>query len=157
MALHLLYVIKNNLKMRKITLFLFLIAICFSQVSFAQKIKFKKGVVTVDGTPVMNYDASLTIVELSSLDDKNTIILKQIRDSEFTNGEVYSKITFIPQKKHLTSRSYIFTKKLLVKKLLKSKIIDVKGTFNESKIDNFIARYDEKVEKEKKEIRIIID
>jgi len=142
----------------KKTILLLTLLIGMFQVTQAQKIKFKKGVVSVDGIPVMNYESDVQTTELTSLDDKNTILLKNIRESEYTNGEVYSKITFAEQKKSLTSKSYIFTRKALIKKLLKNKIIDADGNFNPSKIDKFIMKYDEKIESPKtKEIRIIVN
>ncbi len=133
-----------------------LVLISALQVANAQKIKFKKGVVTADGKPILNYENSILTKEFTTLDDAQTIILKFIHDSEYTNGETYCKVIFVEQNKSFTSRSYIFTKKILVKKLLKSKLIDANGNFNSSKIDKFIMKYDEKVEDQKKEVHIII-
>ncbi len=112
----------------------------------AQKIKFKKGIVLINGKECLKYDDSdPNNVMISTLDDNQTVYLKFIRTGIGRNDGLFIKIIFVEQKKSLTSKSYIFTKKLLVKKLISNKVLD-NCKFNESKIDKFIMRYDEDIE-----------
>jgi len=140
------------MKMKKIILlFILLMSIGLVQ---AQKIKFKKGIVYIDGKECLKYDSTdPNNVEISNLDDTQTIFLKFIRTGKGPNDGLYTKVTFVEQNKSLTSQSYIFTKKLLVKKLIKNGVLK-NGEFNPAKIDKFIMRYDEKVDK--KPIKILI-
>jgi len=131
--------------MKKILL-LTLLFICVSGTVNAQKIKFKKGKVIIDSKECLNYESSSTNAEISTEDDKQTIILKYIRTGVGQNGGLYTKVVFIEQDKSFTSKSYIFNKKLLVKKLISDKVlIDCK--IDESKINKFVMKYDEGIEK----------
>jgi len=139
--------------MKKIALlFIMLMSVGMTQ---AQKIKFKKGKVFIDGKECLLYDSSdPNNVEISDLDGNQTVLLKFIRTGVGQNGGLYTKIIFVEQKKSLTSKSFVFTKKLFVKKLLKSGVLrDCK--FDTRKIDKFIMRYDEKVEERPVKILII--
>ena len=132
----------------KKTLFILLLTFSVGLVH-AQKVKFKKGKVFVDGKECLAYDSSNpNNVELTSLDDEQTVILQFIRPE---SEPMYTKITFLEQKKSFTSRSYIFTKKNLVKKLISAKVL-VDCQFNEDKIDKFVRRYDEDIHEAKKVI-----
>lgn len=111
----------------------------------AQKIKFKKGVVTVDDVECLNYDSSATNVEYNTLDNSNTFILKFIRTGVGQNGGLYTKVVFVEQNKSFTSKSYIFSKSLLVKKLIADEVLK-DCSIDESKLDKFILKYDEGVE-----------
>ena len=130
--------------MKKITLLLLmLMSIGVLQ---AQKIKFKKGIVLIDGKKCLKYDNSdSNVIEISSLDGSQTIFLKFIRTGVGFNDGLYTKIIFVEQNKSFTSKSYIFTRKLLVKKLLKDGVIN-NCMFDTNKIDRFIMRYDEDIE-----------
>lgn len=113
----------------------------------AQKIQYKDGSVTVDGTECLTYTKGPTHVEVTTLDGNHTVLLKYIRTGEGPNGGLYYKIIFVQQQKSLTTRSYNFTKKLLVKKLMQSNVLnDCK--IDESKIDRFILTYDENIEEQ---------
>jgi hypothetical protein len=112
----------------------------------AQKVKLKKGIVSIDKEECLKYDSedSNNFV-LMNMDESQTIFLKYIRTGVGANGGLYTKIIFSEQEKSLTSKSYIFTKKMLINKLLSSGVIS-ECEFDESKIDKFIQRYDEKIE-----------
>jgi len=125
-------------------LIILLVLISFGSVQ-AQKIKFKKGTVTVDGVECLKYESDASNVVITNLDDSQTIFLKFIRTGVGHNGGLYTKIIFAEQEKSFTSKSYIFTKKLLVKKLIKDNLIK-ECKFDASKIDKFIMRYDENIE-----------
>ena len=130
----------------KKTLLLLLVLFTFVGMANAQKIKFKKGKVLVDGVECLNYDSSdPNQVMISTLDNSQTIFLKSIRTGVGQNDGLYSKVVFAEQKKSLTSRSYIFTRGILVKKLISNKVLD-NCTIDPSKMDNFILRYDEQIE-----------
>lgn len=138
--------------MKKIILFLMLASIGVLQ---AQKVKFEKRSVFIDDVKCLKYDASdPNNVMISDLEGKQTIYLKFIRTGVGHNGGLYTKIVFAEQKKSFTSQSYIFTRKLLVKKMIKDELIK-NCTFDESKMDKFIMRYDENV-KERNNTSIII-
>jgi len=111
----------------------------------AQKIQFKKGIVLIDGKECLKYDNSdPNNVVISNLEGTQTIYLKFIRPEVGHNCGLYTQIIFVEQNKSFTSSSYIFTKRLLIKKFLKNGIInDYK--FDVSKIDKFIMRYDESI------------
>lgn len=130
--------------MKKLCLAL-LVLLCASGVSLAQDIKFKKGKVLVDGEECMTYDSSASVVEFNTKNGDQTILLKFIRTGVGPNGGLYSKVTFVEQDKSFTARSYIFNKKLLVKKLILDEVM-IDCQVDESKIDKFLMRYDEGIE-----------
>tara|TARA_R110000850_G_scaffold180700_3_gene306191 strand:+ start:391 stop:801 length:411 start_codon:yes stop_codon:yes gene_type:complete len=111
----------------------------------AQNIKFKKGDVLIDGVSCLDYTSSSTNAEIITKDGNQTIILKYIRTGVGHNGGLYTKVVFVEHEKSFTSKSYIFNKKLLVKKLLSDAVI-VDCGIDESKIDKFIMKYDEGIE-----------
>jgi len=133
--------------MNKIKTVIFLVIILFSGNNlFSQSVKFKKDKVLVDGKEcLIDNSSNANNVELTTNDGKQTIFLKFIRTGIGQNGGLYTKIIFFEQNKSFTSRSYIFTKKLLVKKLLSDKVI-VDCEINEENIDKFIMKYDENIE-----------
>lgn len=130
--------------MKKITLLLLmLMSIGILQ---AQKIKFKKGIVFIDGKECLKYDSSdPNNVVISNLEESQTVYLKFIRTGIGQNGGLFTKIIFAEQNKSFTSRSYIFTKKLLINKFLTDGILN-DCIFDISKVDTFIMRYDENIE-----------
>ena len=129
----------------KKNILLLIIAISVTQLQ-AQSIKFKKDKVLIDKEECLNYDkADANNLEISTLDGEQTVFLKFIRTGVGQNGGLYSKIIFVEEKKSMTSRSYIFTKKLLVKKLLSAGVL-VDCALDEAKIDKFILKYDEGIE-----------
>ena len=73
------------------------------------------------------------------------IILKYIRTGVGQNGGLYTKVIFVEQKKSFTSKSYIFNKKLLIKKLLSNKVLK-DCEINQNKIEKFLIKYDEGIE-----------
>ncbi len=131
--------------MKKI-IFLLLFSVGTSGLIQAQKIKFKNNKVLVDKVECLSYDSSdPNNVVISTLDDSQTIFLKFIRPGIGRNGGLFTKIIFVEQEKSFTSKSFIFSKSLLVKKLINDKVIK-DCAFDESKIDKFITRYDENIE-----------
>lgn len=119
--------------------------VCIIGTVNAQKIKFQKEKVLVDGIECMNYDSSPDYVELTSNQENQTIILKFVRIGEGQNQSMYTKVIFVEQEKSLSSKSYTFTKKLLVKKLIEENVLQ-DCTIDQSKINKFVMKYDEGIE-----------
>ena len=127
---------------KKLLLSLFVLAI--SQKAFCQDIIFKKDVISVDGKECLKVnDRDPNNVSFMDLAGNEIFFLKFMHNSRY--GPLYTKITFLNQKLTLTSMSYGFTKKLLVKKLLAD------GTLTNcvlipAKAESFVLKYDEKIE-----------
>ncbi len=122
-----------------------IVTICTMGTINAQKIKFKKGNVLVDDVECLTYESNSTTVELVTKDGSQTIILKYIRTGVGHNGGLYNKVVFVEQDKSFTSKSYIFNKGNLTKKLITEGVI-TDCNVDESKIDKFILKYDESIE-----------
>ena len=86
-------------------------------------------------------------ITFSDLEGNEIVFLKYIHDTKIhdTYVSLYNKITFIQQKKSFTSKDYIYTKALLVKRLINEKILE-NCKINSSKLDVFIMKFDENVE-----------
>lgn len=127
----------------------------FSFFSFAQEIKFKKGLIVIDDKECLKYEDDQIVVTYKNLNDEDIVILKYLKDN---NQELYCKVIFVDTKKELTRSSYIFTRKDLVSKLLKSGVIK-ECNLVENTIENFILKFDEKIEEkmknEKRDVIII--
>lgn len=121
--------------------FFLLIALVFSAAVSAQDIDFKKGQVLIDGNPCLKYESDPNNVTYSTLDGTEIVILKFIR----VHGILYNKVVFLESGEEFTSQNYIYTKKLLVEKLLKSNtLVDCKLV--PEKVKTFCIKNDEKVE-----------
>ena len=82
-------------------------------------------------------------VSFTDMEGNDLIFLRFIHNSKF--AKLYTKVTFIDQKLSFTSQSYIYTKKLLIKKLINNNVIqDCK--INVANLEKFIMKYDENVE-----------
>ena len=111
----------------------------------ARKLFFKKGVVFVEGKECLKYDSTdPNNVSFSDLEGNEIFFLKFIHNSRY--GSVYNKITFIDQKLTFTSQSYVFSKKLLIKKLLADKTL-FECKLDAEKVEKFVMKYDENVER----------
>jgi hypothetical protein len=121
---------------------LVLISISFAQ---AQNVKFKKGIVYSNTNECLRYSESANVVELKSIDGTQTVLLKFIRTGVGPNEGLYTKVIFVEQNKSFTSRSYIFTKKLLVSKMIFDGLL-TDCIYDYTKLDVFIAKYDERIE-----------
>lgn len=126
--------------MKKITLTLSLLLI--SLLSYSQEIKIKNDIVSIDGKECFKISGDPNNVSFSDLEGNEIIFLKYVHNSNY--GKLYNKIVFLDKKISFTSK-FIFTKKLLIKKLLADQ------TLNECKLDNekvekFVMKYDENIE-----------
>src|SRR5690242_10627958 len=115
---------------------------CFA---FSQDFDIKKNSVWIDGKECLKInDSDPNNVSFYDLQGNELFFLKFIHNSIY--GSLYTKITFLDQKLSFTSKSYIFTKKLLLKKLLGDNVItDCK--LDPAKVERFVLKYDENVER----------
>ena len=109
----------------------------------AQKIKIKKNTVYVDGNECLTISGNSNNVSFSDMDGNELFFLKFIHNSRYAS--LYTKVTFFEEDLSFTSASYVFTKKLLIKKLVSD------GTLKDcklisKKVKRFIQKYDENVE-----------
>ena len=116
-----------------------------SLLGFSQDIKIDDDIVLIDGQECLKISGDANNVSISDLEGNEIIFMKFIHNSRF--GSVYNKITFLDQKLSFTSQSYIFTKKLLIKKLLEDKTLN-ECKLDPEKVERFVLKYDENVERE---------
>ncbi|MCL9804944.1 hypothetical protein NAT51_05410 [Flavobacterium amniphilum] len=115
-----------------------------SQMGFSQEIKIKDDIVTVDGKECLKInDSDANNVSILDLEGNEIIFLKFIHNSRY--ARLYTKVTFLKEKLTFTSSSYIFTKKLLIKKLLADNTLE-NCKLNPEKVERFVLKYDESVE-----------
>jgi hypothetical protein len=116
----------------------------FFYTAFCQDIDFKKGIVLIDGKECIKMSREDNVsISFTDMEGNDLVFLRFIHDSKY--AKLYNKITFPGQKLSLTSQSYIYTKKMLIKKLIKDKVIqDCK--INLENLEKFILKYDENVE-----------
>lgn len=117
----------------------------------AQKIKIKKKIVYIDGEKCLEIGGDANNVSFFDLDGNEIIFLKYIRDSRY--ADLYTKVTFLDKKISFTSKSYIFTKKLLIKKLLSDRTLK-DCQLNQDKVENFVLKFDENVENEQIKVEV---
>ena len=125
------------------TLLVLLLSLFFAS-SFSQDIDFKKGIVLVDGKECIKMSKEDAVsISFTDMEGNDLIFLRFIHNSKF--AKLYTKVTFIDQKLSFTSQSYIYTKKLLIKKLINNNVIqDCK--INVANLEKFIMKYDENAE-----------
>lgn len=129
--------------MRKILIIIFLLGARYS--SFSQDVDFKKNIVLVDGKECIkmsNEDA--VSVSYSDMEGNELIMMRFIHGSRY--GSVYNKVVFLNEKLSFTSQSYVYTKKMLIKRLVKDKVIE-NCKINRENLEKFIMKYDEDIEK----------
>ncbi len=120
----------------------------------AQKIKIKKGVIYVDDVECLSTDGDPINISFYDAEGDEIIFMKYLDDPK--DGENYMKITFLDQKLSLTSKSILFTRKMLIRRLLSSKTIE-NCMLNQDKVERFILKYDENVERDAINVNINID
>ena len=125
---------------------LFFTGVCMllTGLAFGQEIDIKNDIVSIDGKECLKISGGSNDVSISDMEGNEIIFLKFIHDSKY--AKLYNKVTFLDQRISFTSKSYIFTKKLLIKKLVADKtLVDCK--LNPEKVEKFVLKYDESVEK----------
>ena len=122
-----------------------------TNLALSQEVKIKKDIVYVDDKECLKIGGDANNVSIYDLEGNEIIFLKFIHNSKY--GSVYNKVTFINQKKSFTSQSYVFTKSLLIKKLLSDKTL-INCVLDDAKVENFVMKYDENIEKQNITIEI---
>lgn len=123
---------------------LLLLTVFIVELMQAQSIDVKKGIIYVDGKECLKVDKSdPNSVSIADLNDNDIIYLKYIHNTRYAS--LYNKIIFLHAHETFTSKTFIYTVKLLMKRLLDTKVID-NCTLNPDRIDNFVLKYDENVE-----------
>lgn len=127
------------------TKFSFFLFLFFNTLLFSQKLEIKKDIVYVDGKECLKIISSdPNNIAIADLEGKEIIFLKFIHDSKYAS--LYNKITFLEQNLQLTSKSYIFNKRLLLKKLVESNVLN-NCKLDPDKVKTFVLKYDENVER----------
>ncbi|GAB5563962.1 MAG: hypothetical protein Wins2KO_10250 [Winogradskyella sp.] len=129
--------------MKKSTLLSVIMSLCFVAFLNAQKIKIKKNTVYVDGQECLKVSGDSNNVSFSDLEGNEIFFLKFIHNSRYAS--LYTKVTFFKEDLSFTSASYIFSKKLLIKKLLADGTLKDCNLVSE-KVKRFVKKYDENVE-----------
>ncbi len=111
----------------------------------AQDVNIKKKTVYVDGEACLNIVThnpnSFSVVDPN---DELVCNVKYIHNSPYIPG-MYQKITFANTDLEITTSTYIFTKKSLVKHLITHKVLD-NCSVDSDKLPNFVSAYDENIE-----------
>jgi len=136
----------------KHSLTILFLTLCMSMMQ-AQKIKIKKGVIYVDGENCLTTEGYPVNTSFYDTDGEEIIFMKYL---ETKKGETYAKVTFLDQKLSLTSKSIVFTRKMLLRRLLTNKVIE-NCKLNPEKVERFILKFDEQVEKDDINVNVIID
>src|ERR1051325_11261940 len=127
----------------KPSLFIALLLLALIPQMQAQDIDVKKGIIYVDGKEGLKVDKSdPNSVSISDLQGNDLVYLKYIHDTKYAS--LYNKIIFLHNRETFTSKTYIYTVKLLMKKLLDNKVI-VNCALDPARIDNFVLKHDEDV------------
>lgn len=132
---------KNNIQTVFKSLFIIAGSMLFCFCGHAQDISFKDHIVTIDSKECLKVAGDPNNVVFSTMNDEEVIILKFIR----ATGNLYTKVIFVNEKKSLTSRTYIFNKKNLIKNLVQTKALE-DCKLVEKKLEIFILKYDERIE-----------
>lgn len=135
-------------------LFAALLCMTFINVIQAQKIKIKKGVIYVVDEKCLTTDGDPVNISFYDLEGEEIVFMKYLDDKY--DGDTYVKVTFLDQKLSFTSKSYIFTRKMLIKRLLETKTIE-NCKLNQDKVERFILKYDENIESDDINVNITID
>ncbi len=137
-------------------LFLTILVITFTTISFAQKIKIKKNEVTVDGTHILNYEKSSGYnFSIYDLNDDEIIFFKYHNNetSEYYDDDYFILQFFNEDMKIETTESGWVPISLSTKKyaqkflgwLMKEKVMDKTGQINAEKLKRFAQKYEENI------------
>lgn len=110
----------------------------------AQKVKLKKGVVYVDDAECLKQEGKLVPgYTFSSLAGDELFYVGSANDGR----NPYWRLTFLKEKKSISYRATFPTNKALITKLVSEGVLVDCATINYDKVDTFIAKYDERIDK----------
>lgn len=117
----------------------------FCSSAFCQDVDFKKNIVVIDGKECITMSQEDAVsISYADMEGNELLFLRFIHGSKY--GSLYNKVTFVDQKLSFTSQSYIYTRKMLIQKLVQNKVIqDCK--INLENLQKFILKYDEDIER----------
>ena len=122
---------------------------------FSQDVKIKKDVVYIDGNQCFTIVDDMVSASFFDESDTEVIYMQWIHNSTYGGGETYSKIFFPEQDLSFTHQSYVYTKKMLLKEMLRDRTM--KGCeINPEKLIRFVERHDENIERDVPQININI-
>lgn len=115
-----------------------------NSIANAQDVDLKKGVMYLDGKECLKYDGKeVPGYTFTNLAGEELFFIGFAKDYSGT----YWRLTFLKQKTKLSYRYAFASKKAVLAKMVKDGVLS-NCTLNEEKIENFIAKYDEHLDKE---------
>ncbi len=129
-----------DFQMKTSIFFSLLCAALFALPVHAQKVKFKKQIMYVDGVECLRFKGNPTVFTYSNLEGEEVIFLKFLRHK----GALYNEIVFVKEGISFTTQSYIYTKKLLAEKLLEHQVLQ-DCQLNREKVKLFAVKFDEPI------------
>jgi hypothetical protein len=110
---------------------------------FSQDIKFKKGVISIDGTPCLNHDRVNNTITFYDLKGEELMSLNYMQGGP--NGS-YARIVFVKEKLKVTSSGLLYVKTDFIKHLVRSGAFS-NCVINREKLDSFILKFDENLDR----------
>lgn len=123
------------------------LTILVSSLGFAQKVKFKKGKVLVDGKEILKIERQGTEATLYSLEGDDEVIYLNYE----SNGTLhyheddYVVIFFSKEEIKVETSRIKGSRKRVIKALIKNKVLDMNGVINLEKLKKFAKKYDENI------------
>lgn len=123
------------------------LTILVSSLGFAQKVKFKKGKVLVDGKEILKIERQGTEATLYSLEGDDEVIYLNYE----SNGTLhyleddYIVIFFSKEEIKVETSRIKGSRKRVIKALIKNKVLDMNGEINLEKLKKFAKKYDENI------------
>lgn len=129
------------------TLLLSLVLLSVSGYSFSQKVKLKKNTIYLDGNEFLSFEkkshgSEFVIYELNTKNELFSAI-GNLGDFNDDSDDIY-KLFFTASEKSMEYSPPYWNKQLILW-LLEQEVLTYEGTIDESKIDVFIKKYDEKL------------
>ena len=126
--------------MKTTFILIFFSLLAFSNLSFAQKIKIKKGIVTVDKIKYVkieteHYGNDISVYDLNG---NNELVFIKYMSSNNENTNSYFIVRFIDFKKEAEVRA--ISKKGILKKLYKANVI-IENNIDEINMEKFVSKY----------------
>lgn len=131
----------------KYALIFFVSLIAFSTATHAQKVKKSKKSILVDGQECFTIERELAanLIILKNQEGEEVMRIRHKTRATLTGDDQYQVISFVKSGESFSTTSYIYTSKMLVKRLIENGVIN-QCMMDESKIPEFVTKYDEKVE-----------